>query len=218
MLQMKHKFLTLLLILVTTLSVVAQTPQPKVASSSVATTAQVSQASVRQHMEALASDQMKGRGSATADELVAANYIASELKRFKIEPAGDKGSYIQHVALNANSHGYKQTGAQAAFTSNVVGILRGSDPQLSKEAVLLSAHLDHLGIGPAVGGDSIYNGADDDASGVTAVLELAQVLAAGPRPKRTVVFALFGSEETGGAGAKYFREHPPVPLTTSSPI
>src|SRR5256885_8582231 len=163
--QMKHKFLTLLLILITAFSVVAQTPQPKVASSAAATV-QVRQASVRQHMEALASDKMKGRGSATADEFAAANYIASELKRFKIEPAGDKGGYIQRVALDNTSHGDTQTGAQKAFTSNVVGILRGSDPQLSKEAVLLSAHLDHLGIGPAVNRDSIYNGAADDASGV----------------------------------------------------
>jgi Zn-dependent M28 family amino/carboxypeptidase len=78
--------------------------------------------------------------------------------------------------------------------------------------VLLSAHLDHLGVGREVAGDSIYNGADDDASGVTAVLELAEALAAGPKPKRTVVFALFGSEEIGGHGARYFQEHPPVPI------
>ena len=61
-------------------------------------------------------------------------------------------------------------------------------------------------------GDGIYNGADDDASGVTAVLELARALMSGPRPRRTVVFALFGSEEIGGHGARYFQEHPPVPF------
>jgi Zn-dependent M28 family amino/carboxypeptidase len=72
--------------------------------------------------------------------------------------------------------------------------------------------MDHLGIGPAVNGDTIYNGADDDASGVTAVLELARVLARGLRPKRTVLFVLFGSEEIGGYGARYFLEHPPLPL------
>src|SRR5438552_16686211 len=57
-----------------------------------------------------------------------------------------------------------------------------------------------------------FNGADDDASGVTAVLELAESLAAGPKPKRTMVFALFGSEEIGGWGARYFQEHPPTPI------
>ena len=78
--------------------------------------------------------------------------------------------------------------------------------------MLLSAHLDHLGIGQPVNGDDIYNGADDDASGTTAVLELARVLGSGPRPRRTVIFALFGSEETGGQGSTYFLQHPPVPL------
>jgi Zn-dependent M28 family amino/carboxypeptidase len=63
-----------------------------------------------------------------------------------------------------------------------------------------------------VKGDDIYNGADDDASGTTAVLELARVLGKGPRPRRTVIFALFGSEEAGGLGSTYFREHPPIPL------
>ena len=98
-------------------------------------------------------------------------------------------------------------------TWNAVGILRGRDPVLGKQVILLSAHLDHLGVGRPVNGDDIYNGADDDASGVTAVLELARVLGSGPKPKRTVIFALFGSEEMGGLGSTYFREHSPVPLT-----
>lgn len=102
---------------------------------------------------------------------------------------------------------------ESQFTYNAMGILHGSDPALKAQAILLTAHLDHLGVGKPVNGDSIYNGADDDASGVTAVLELARALAAGPKPKRTVLFALFGSEETGrGYGAVYFREKPPIPL------
>lgn len=102
--------------------------------------------------------------------------------------------------------------AEKASTWNAVGILRGTDPKLQHAAVLFSAHLDHLGIGEPVNGDNIYNGADDDASGTTAVLELARVLGSGPRPRRTVIFALFGSEELGGLGSTYFREHPPLPL------
>lgn len=101
---------------------------------------------------------------------------------------------------------------EKTYTWNAVGILRGRDPALGKQAVLLSAHLDHLGVGRPVNGDDIYNGADDDASGVTAVLELARVLGAGRKPRRTVVFALFGSEESGGLGSSYFLKHPPVPL------
>ncbi len=102
--------------------------------------------------------------------------------------------------------------AQKSLTWNAIGKLPGSDPKLTRQAVLLTAHIDHLGIGRPVDGDEIYNGADDDASGVTAVLELARALSAGRRPRRTVFFALFGSEETGLRGARYFLEHPTVPL------
>ncbi|MEK7722987.1 MAG: M20/M25/M40 family metallo-hydrolase, partial [Acidobacteriota bacterium] len=83
--------------------------------------------------------------------------------------------------------------------------ITGSDPKLSSEIILLSAHLDHLGVRPtAPGNDKIFNGADDDASGCIAALELGRVLASGKKPKRTVYFAFFGSEEAGGFGATYF--------------
>lgn len=101
---------------------------------------------------------------------------------------------------------------QQSYTWNAVGILSGSDPRLAEQAILLSAHLDHLGVGQPVNGDDIYNGADDDASGCVAVLQLARALGAGARPKRTVVFALFGSEEKGGIGSRWFLDHAPVPL------
>lgn len=101
---------------------------------------------------------------------------------------------------------------QPAFTWNVVGSIPGRDPLLKDQVVLLSAHLDHVGEGKAVNGDSIYNGADDDASGVAAVLELARALSSGLKPRRTVIFAFFGSEENGAFGSRYFRERPPVPL------
>ena len=102
--------------------------------------------------------------------------------------------------------------AEKERTWNVLGVLPGSDPKLRDEVVLLSAHLDHVGIGKPVAGDKIYNGADDNASGVAVVLELARALAAGPRSKRTLMFAFFGSEEKGGLGSTSFRERPPVPL------
>jgi Zn-dependent M28 family amino/carboxypeptidase len=72
--------------------------------------------------------------------------------------------------------------------------------------------MDHIGIGKPVNGDNIYNGADDDASGCIAVLQLARALAHEKAPKRTVLFVFFGSEETGGQGNQYFLQHPPVPL------
>ena len=101
-----------------------------------------------------------------------------------------------------------------ANTWNAVGRLTGSDAKLAQEVILLSAHLDHLAPRPnaAAGADNIFNGADDDASGSIAVLELAEALAKGPRPKRTIVFAWFGSEESGGAGSRYFADKPVVPL------
>jgi Zn-dependent M28 family amino/carboxypeptidase len=100
-------------------------------------------------------------------------------------------------------------------TWNAMGRLAGRDPILSKEVVLLTAHLDHLGNrspGATAGGDTIFNGADDDASGCVAVLELMEALATGQRPKRTLIFTWFGSEEEGGYGAQFFIDRPPVPL------
>ena len=101
-------------------------------------------------------------------------------------------------------------------TWNAVAKLTGSEAASAAEVILLSAHLDHIGArtpaNAAPGGDIINNGADDDASGCVAVLELARALALGPRPKRTIVFALFGSEEAGGFGSRYFADRPVVPL------
>jgi aminopeptidase YwaD len=119
---------------------------------------------------------------------------------------------LEEMPDGAMVHFEAASSEEKGSTWNAVGILRGSDPSLQHAAILLSAHLDHLGIGTPVNGDNIYNGADDDASGVTAVLELARVLGRGRRPRRTVIFALFGSEEVGGLGSTYFREHPPLPL------
>ena len=100
--------------------------------------------------------------------------------------------------------------AETASTWNAVGVLRGSDP--NGETIMLSAHLDHLGVNEALNGDKIFNGADDDASGCVAVMEMARVLAAGPRPRRTIYFICFGSEERGGYGARYFIANSPAPL------
>jgi Zn-dependent M28 family amino/carboxypeptidase len=99
---------------------------------------------------------------------------------------------------------------------NVIGILRGADPRVRDSVVLIDAHYDHLGIGPAVNGDSIYNGADDDASGVVAVLEIARALAAGPQPRRTVIFAATTGEEVGLLGTRWYLQHPVVPIQQMS--
>jgi len=165
-------------------------------------------AEIRGAMEFLASDALQGRGSGSHDELVAAVYLASQLRQIGVEPAGDDGGFIQNVSGVFNF--YPQVGRQWV-TRNVIGILKGSDGKLKDEAILLTAHLDHLGMRAGMAGDNIFNGADDDASGCVAVLQLARALA-GKHPKRTVLFVFFGSEETGGQGDQYFLEHPPVPL------
>jgi aminopeptidase YwaD len=103
--------------------------------------------------------------------------------------------------------------AQARMTWNAVGILRGSDPRAASQVLVLSAHLDHLGVNESLTGDKIFNGADDDASGSVAVLEMARVFASGRRPRRTIYFVCFGSEESGGYGSRYFIAQSPVPLT-----
>ncbi|MCC7195398.1 MAG: M20/M25/M40 family metallo-hydrolase [Gemmatimonadaceae bacterium] len=95
---------------------------------------------------------------------------------------------------------------------NVVGIIHGSDPAVAAEYVLIDAHYDHLGIGASVNGDSIYNGADDDASGTVAVLEIARQMAAGPKPRRTVVFMATIGEERGLLGTRWYISHPVIPL------
>ena len=135
-----------------------------------------------------------------------ASFVAISLKKDALDaltamPAGTKVEF----------GGATET-SDASATWNAVGVLKGSDPRAAAEVIMLSAHLDHLGVNEALTGDKIFNGADDDASGCVAVLEMARVLASGKRPKRTIYFVCFGSEERGGFGSQYFIAHPPVPL------
>jgi hypothetical protein len=96
---------------------------------------------------------------------------------------------------------------------NIAGLLRGSDPRLRDEVVVFTAHLDHLGVGEPVNGDSIYNGALDNASGSAALLEVARAFARLPKPpRRSVLFLAVTAEERGLLGSDYFAEHPTVPI------
>jgi Zn-dependent M28 family amino/carboxypeptidase len=101
---------------------------------------------------------------------------------------------------------------------NVIGRLTGSDPVLKDSVVLIDAHFDHIGMArtlvhaDSVRRDSIFNGADDDASGVVAVIEIARRLAAGSRPRRTIIFAAMTGEEVGLLGTRWYLEHPVVPM------
>src|SRR5574341_328867 len=124
---------------------------------------------------------------------------------FKVEPLPNL-----HLTVNL-----ARTATQSVSAPNVVGILEGSDPLLKNEYVVFSGHMDHVGVGrPDARGDSIYNGADDDASGTTAVIELAQAFARlTPHPKRSLIFLTVSGEERGLWGSGYFTARPPVPMS-----
>jgi len=100
-------------------------------------------------------------------------------------------------------------------SENIAGVLPGSDPKLKNEYVVVSAHLDHLGIGAPVNGDKIYNGAMDDASGDASLIEIARAMKnSGAKPKRSILFLSVTGEEKGELGSEYFAAHP----TVSGPI
>jgi hypothetical protein len=173
----------------------------------------ITQADVRRRIGVIADDSMRGRDTPSPGLEATARYIAGEFRQFGLAPAGDSGTFIQRYPLpgsrpDARSNGRPRT------APNVVGILEGSDSVLRQEYIVLSAHMDHVGIGAPVNGDSIYNGADDDASGTTGVLELAEALSRpGARPKRSIVFLTVSGEEHGLWGSSWFTEHSPVPMT-----
>lgn len=97
-------------------------------------------------------------------------------------------------------------------TYNVVGRVEGSDPQLKDEAVVFTAHWDHLGVGEAVNGDSIYNGALDNSTGTSMLVEMARAWASlEPKPRRTALFVAVTGEESGLLGSTYFAQNPPLP-------
>jgi Zn-dependent M28 family amino/carboxypeptidase len=103
-------------------------------------------------------------------------------------------------------------------SENVVARLPGGDAGAAADAVLYTAHYDHKGIGVAVNGDSIYNGAEDNASGVAAMLEVARVLAAGPRARRSFLFAAVTAEESGLLGSEAWAADPPFPLARTAAV
>src|SRR5690606_25338452 len=107
----------------------------------------------------------------------------------------------------------RETSHEVTRSPNVIGLLRGSDPGLSHEYVVYTAHLDHIGIGAEVNGDTIYNGAYDNAMGIAILIETARALAALPvPPRRSVLFVAVGGEERGLLGSGYFAHYPPVPI------
>jgi Zn-dependent M28 family amino/carboxypeptidase len=116
------------------------------------------------------------------------------------------------IPLPVRFHGRFQSKIRDIETRNVVAKIEGSDPVLKNEAVVFSAHWDHLGVGEAVNGDSIYNGAADNATGVAMILEMARAWAMLPeKPRRSAIFLAVTAEESGLLGSEYYGQHPVVP-------
>jgi Zn-dependent M28 family amino/carboxypeptidase len=116
-------------------------------------------------------------------------------------------------SLGLRLKGHIPTRVEKFVSNNVVGLAEGSDPVLKSEAVVFTAHWDHLGVGRAVLGDAIYNGAADNATGCALLLELARACSAqSPRPKRSAIFLAVTAEEKGLLGSKYYAQNPLVPL------
>ena len=127
-----------------------------------------------------------------------------------LKKAGTKG--FKAVALGARLKLDMVNKVEDVETYNVAGRVEGSDPELSKEAVVFTAHWDHLGVGEAVNGDSIYNGALDNATGCAMLIEMARAWASmEPKPRRSALFVAVTAEESGLLGSAYMAQNPPVP-------
>lgn len=148
----------------------------------------------------LASDDLKGRGLGTPELDKAADYIAEKFKEYGLQPGSDDGTYFQQWTQDVLDK-------KNVKLKNVIGIIPGTNTNLS-EAVVISAHYDHLGLGwpDAKKGNKgkIHNGADDNASGVAVLLELAKTLGKTSKPGRTIIFVAFTAEEEGLVGSRYF--------------
>ena len=151
-------------------------------------------------VEYLASDDLKGRGLGSPEIEEAADFIAKKFEEYGLQAGSDDGTYYQQWTQDVLDK-------KNVKLKNVVGIIPGTNPDL-KEAVVISAHYDHLGYGwPDVrkGNEGkIHNGADDNASGIAVMLELAKTLGKTHKPARTIIFIAFTAEEAGLVGSRYF--------------
>ena len=156
----------------------------------------------------LSEDAREGRGVRTKGLQAAGDYIADAFKRAGVKPAAAAGSFFQNFTLAADAPGVMHTDLGGAETRNVVGVIPGTSPALRGQVIVVGAHYDHLGLGGANALDpdstgKVHNGADDNASGTAALIEIARTLA-GRRMARTVVVVAFSAEEVGALGSNYY--------------
>ncbi|MCB0373009.1 MAG: M20/M25/M40 family metallo-hydrolase [Muricauda sp.] len=146
-------------------------------------------ARIGEMMNYLASNDMKGRDTGSEGIEMAAKYIENYFRSYQLKPYFET---YRDTLSNFNKPAY-----------NIVGVVEGNDPELKKEYILIGAHYDHIGIVKMENGDAIANGANDNASGTTTVLEFARYFGTRKTNKRTLIFALFSAEEKGLLGAKH---------------
>ena len=164
------------------------------------------------HIGVLASDEFKGRGTGTDGEMMSANYIISTFKRVGLKPAGENGTWLQSFEFSAGTHGTGRKGS----ANNVVGYLDNG----AKYTVVIGAHYDHLGDGSdghsldAHAEGKIHNGADDNASGTTGVIELARYFATNKDKENfNFLFICFSGEELGLLGSAHYASNPTIDLS-----
>ena len=203
---MKRDYLLLALLLVGNITF-AQSPIERALNT-------INRSSAEATINFLASDELQGREAGFHGSRVTSEYIVSLLQWMGVSPLAE--SYFQpfdayrkerqkkgRLEVHPDSIAkLKQEVHQKLTMRNVLGMIPGKN---TKEYVIVGAHFDHLGIDPVLDGDQIYNGADDNASGVSAVLQIARAfLASGQQPERNVIFAFWDGEEKGLLGSKYF--------------
>lgn len=171
---------------------------------------------IRKHIEYLASDELEGRAPGTKGEALAQQYIIAEFKKYKLAPKGSK-RYLQHFTYTERPHAHHVDGKGKQWTgANVVGFLNNK----AQKTIVIGAHYDHLGHedgrGSSLAADptnQIHNGADDNASGVAGMLELARIFSTNNiQEKVNFLFMAFSAEEAGLIGSKHFLQNPTLKL------
>lgn len=187
------RFLVLLLVSAAAFSVAAQESNLNIQGGNLNTQESL-KGRLERHVHTLAADSLLGRRAGTGDSRRAALYIIRNFEEIGLKPFVGDSSYLQKFAVGGSGPSF----------ANVIGYIEGSDPVLKEEYVVIGAHYDHLGF-KKIGRDTvIYNGADDNASGTAAMLEIARALSAREtKPARTVVFAAFDAEEMGLHGSRH---------------
>lgn len=187
-----------LLLIVGCKSKVVETPQESIIEKATATVAQVTttnfitSSELKETVSYLASDELKGRNTGTEGIEKAAVFLENKLKSYSVKP------YYESYRDD-----YK---AKDKNAFNIIGFIEGNDPELKKEIIILGAHYDHIGFGKKVENDSIANGANDNASGTSAVLAMARYFATKKNNKRSIIFTLYSGEEMGLLGSKHLAE------------